>query len=97
MVQNTQFAEIDMREMILLDSNSNITIMCNKKHVRNVQHTNDCIDVEINGGIAVSNMKCCAHDIGEHWFCENSITNILLLSNIADKHRVHWNQMQKSR
>ena len=27
-------------------------------------------------------------DVGEHWFSENSITNVLSLSDVADKYRV---------
>ena len=79
---------LNMKELILLDSDSNVTIMCNRKYVTNVCGTNDTMHIETNGGMTTTKQKCFIPDIGEHWFSENSITNILSLSDIADKHRV---------
>ena len=44
--------------------------------------------IETNGGVTTTKQKCYVPDIGEHWFSEKSITNILSLSDIADKYRV---------
>ena len=79
---------IKMKELTLLDSDSNVTIMHNKKHVRNMWSTNDSVHVETNGGNTSSRQKCYITDIGECWFSANSIVNTLSLSDIAYKHKV---------
>ena len=44
--------------------------------------------VDTNGGPMITNTKCNFKSIGEVWFCKKAITNILLLSDMADKFRV---------
>ena len=77
-----------MKELILLDSDSNITIMRNRKHVTNACGTADTMHAETNGGVTATTQKFYIPDIREHWFSENSITNILSLSDIVDKYCV---------
>ena len=45
----------NMKELILLDSNSNITITRNRKHVTNVCGTVDAMCIDTNGGMTVTN------------------------------------------
>ena len=80
--------KLNIKDLILLDSDSNVTIMCNKKHVSNICGTADAMHIETNWGVTTTKQKCYVPDIGEHWFSEKSITNILSLSDIADKYRV---------
>ena len=77
-----------MKELMLLDSDSNVTIMCNKKYARNTRDTSDSLHIETNGGSTIVKQKCYIHDIGKHLFSAKSMTNILSLSDIADKHKV---------
>ena len=77
-----------MKELILLDSDSNVTITYNRKYVANVCGTTDTIRVETNGDTTTTKQKYFIPDVGEHWFSENILTNILSLSDVADKHRV---------
>lgn len=44
--------------------------------------------IEINRGVTTAKQKCYVPGVGEHQFSANSITNILSLCDIADKHRV---------
>ena len=38
--------------------------------------------------MTTTKQKCYVPDIGEHWFSDKSITNMLSLSDISDEHRI---------
>ena len=74
---------------MLLDSDSNGTIICNKKYARNTWNaTSNSLHVETHGGSNVTKQKCHIHDVGEHWFSAKSMTNVLPLSDVVDEHKV---------
>ena len=50
--------------------------------------TTDATREETNWGVTTTKQKCFVPDVGEHWFSENYIINILCLSDVADKCRV---------
>ena len=42
---------LDMKDLTLLDSDSNVTIVCSKKHVSNTNVTADSMNIETNCGV----------------------------------------------
>ena len=76
-----------MTDLIFLDSDSNVTIMCNLKYVRNIWDTSNSLHIETNGGSTTTKPRCYIHDIREHWFSTKSMTNILSLSDFVDKYK----------
>ena len=75
--------------MILLDRDSNATVFCEKDYVTKIWSTNKHMGVGTNGGCKlISTKKCTIPHLGEHWFNEDSMTNIIALSDMTDKFRV---------
>ena len=62
-----QNLEQDLKKLILLDSDSNTTIFCERKYVTEVWNVEETMGVGTNGnGQLVSNQKCMVPNLGEH-------------------------------
>ena len=73
---------------MILDSDNNVIIVCNKQHARSTWDTSNSLHIEINGGITTTTQKCYIHYIGEHLLSTKSMKKMLSLSDIVDKHKV---------
>ena len=81
--------EQNLRKLILLDSDSNATIFCERKYVTDVWDVDETMGVGTNGnGHLMSNQKCLVPHLGEHWFNSDSMTNIIAMKDMTDKYRV---------
>ena len=81
--------EENLKKLILLDSDSNATIFCEKDYVTDIWDVNETMGVGTNGnGQLVSSKKCFVPDLGEHWFNSESMTNIIAMKDMTDKYRV---------
>ena len=78
----------NMRELILLDSDSTDTVFCNPKYVSNVRQSKETLSILTNGGQITSHMKCDVPYINDVWYNEDSITNIISLKDMTNKFRV---------
>ena len=85
--QSTKNLEENLKDIILLDSNSNATIFCKKKLVDKAFNSKDSMIVETNGDSNLKSSK--KHTMPlfkeKYWFNEDSISNIFSLANRADK------------
>jgi hypothetical protein len=79
---------VDMKEMILLDSDSTDTVFCNPKYVSNIRDSEDPLSISTNGGVMKSHQKCDIPHIKDVWYNENSMTNIISLKDMTNKFRV---------
>jgi hypothetical protein len=74
---------LDLREVILLDSQSTIDLVCNKELVTDISESDKIMQLKSNGGVMTINqrarMKGYANLV---WFSKDAITNILALSNV---------------
>ena len=81
----------DMRDWILLDNQSSVTIFCNKDLVHNVRESKTGnMYLSTNGGLLVTKHKADLPQWGEVWFNENAITNIFSYAEMADRYRITY-------
>lgn len=72
-----------------MDSDSNATIFFNENYVTDIWDVNDSISIDTNSsGRITSRKKYMFRNLVEHWFNKYSVTNILSLSDVADKYRI---------
>ena len=50
-------------------------------------NANSKMSAEMNGSVVSAQQKCLIYNLGKFWFSTDSMTNILSLSNAANKHR----------
>ena len=79
---------LNMRELILLDSDSTDRVFCNPKYVSNIREAKEPLSISTNGGLMKSHKKCDISYMEDVWYNEDSITNIISLKDMTNKFRV---------
>jgi uncharacterized protein YodC (DUF2158 family) len=83
--------QLDLREVILLDSQSTMDLFCNRALVKRTFRSDKSTRLKSNGGTMVVTKK--AKMAGYHtdvWYDKHAITNILALSNVIKQYRVTY-------
>ena len=80
--------EEELRNLVLLDSDSTNTIFCNEEYVENIQEAMKPLEIHTNGGTLTVTQTCEIPHLGKHWFNKDAITNIISLADISKNHRV---------
>jgi hypothetical protein len=75
----------NLKDLILLDSDSMDTVFCNPNYVTNIRDTKELLQVLTNGGVMKSQQKCDVPHLGECWFKKDSITNIIAMCDMRKK------------
>jgi hypothetical protein len=65
-----------MKDLILLDNGSTVSVFCNPELVENIHETEESLRLSINGGEVTTKMKATVPGYGEVWFTSKAITNI---------------------
>ena len=78
-----------------MDSDSTDTVFCNPDYVTDIKETKQSLKLQTNGGVMTSSKKCNIPMLGNHWFNENSITNIISLADMIEKHRVTYDSAKE--
>jgi len=87
---DTKF-DIDLREVILLDSQSTSDLFCNRAFVEETMKSSSSLRLKSNGGTMMVRQKAKVN--GYHanvWFSEKAITNIFALGNVVKQYRVTY-------
>jgi hypothetical protein len=82
---------LDLKEIILLDSQSTMDLFCSKVLVDKTFKSKNTMKLKSNGGSMLVNQK--ATIFGYHkevWFSTRAITNIIALSNLIQQYRVTY-------
>jgi hypothetical protein len=88
--------ELDLREVILLDSQSMMDLFCNRALVMRTYNSDMSMKLKSNGGTMVVTKK--AEVAGYHapvWYDKHAITNILALRTVIKQYRVTYNSDEK--
>jgi hypothetical protein len=82
---------LNLKEIILLDSQSTMDLFCNPNLVEEITKTNKKMKLQSNGGTMTVDQKAkMAGYIHDVWFSTNAITNILALRNVTKQYRVTY-------
>jgi hypothetical protein len=83
--------ELDLKNVILLDSQSTMDLFCNPKLVEDIHKSDKRMRLRSNGGTMMvshkAKMKGYNKDV---WFSKDAITNIIALSNLITQYRVTY-------
>jgi hypothetical protein len=94
--QAGSLVKIDLREVILLDSQSTMDLFCNAALVRKTCKSNTSRRLKSNGGTMVVTRKATIPSYNKDvWFSTRAITNIIALSNLIQQHRVTYDRDDK--
>ena len=86
---HSKFVNIDLRNVILMDSQSNMDLLCNPKLVGNIYKAKKNICLQSNGGKMRITHKAQIAGYKLHvWFYHKSITNRIVLKNIVKQYCV---------
>lgn len=95
-VQFQQFDPYEMRNWILLDNQSSVSVFCNRNLVQNIRKSNEGdMYLSTNGGVLVTTDKADLPEWGEVWFNEGAITNIFSYAEMADRYRITYDSSKE--
>jgi uncharacterized protein YodC (DUF2158 family) len=89
-------SKLDLREVILLDSQSTMDLICNRALVSKTFNASQSMRLKSNGGTMVVTKM--AEMAGYHtpvWYSTRAITNILALSNVIKQYRVTYDSDER--
>jgi hypothetical protein len=75
----------NLKDLILLDSDSTDTVFCNPEYVTYIQDMQETLQVLTNGGPMKSHQKCDVPHLGVCWYNKDSITNIIAMCDMRKK------------
>jgi hypothetical protein len=83
--------KLDIKEVILLDSQSTMDLFCNADLVRKISKSRFNTRLKSNGGTMVVTRKATVEGYNKAvWFSTRAITNIIALHNLIDQYRVTY-------
>lgn len=89
--------DLKLREVILLDNQSTMSLFCNKRMVSNIPKTAEPLTLRSNGGsMKVHNIASIGKGKPDVWFSTKAITNILLLKDTISTYRVTYDSYDEA-
>ena len=81
-----------MRDIVLLDNQSEVSLFCNPKMVKNIMQRAQQLQIITNGGKMTSTMQATAKMVNDHqvWFEEKAMTSILSFAEMEDHYKVTY-------
>jgi hypothetical protein len=79
--------KLDLREVMLLDSQSTMDLFCNRALVENVNKSKTTMRLQSNGGHMIVEREATVKGYYKKvWYSEKAITDIVTLSNVIKKY-----------
>jgi hypothetical protein len=98
-VQATQMAQntrTNMKDWILLDSQSSVDLFCNPALVQNITGVDETLVLSTNAGDLITDQKADVPDYGQVWYDKNAMTNVFSLAEMEKHHRVTYESQKES-
>jgi hypothetical protein len=86
--QSVRCDDSHMKDWILLDSQSTIHHFCNPQYVGDIKQAERPITLLTNVGEKVNNKECTVKGVGQAYFDQEGLVNVLSLAKIEQHHRV---------
>ena len=84
-----------MKEWILLDNQSNVSIFSNPNFVYNHTTVDQGLRLATNGGILETNKQAKVPGFGQVWFDKNAITNIFSFAEMEDQYQITYDSSKE--
>ena len=85
----------DMRNKILLDSQSTVSLFCNPNLVSNIRETNETLILRTNAGRLRTNLKATVKNWGDVWFSTEAITNIFSNAEVRKRYDIVYDTREE--
>ena len=95
MFNDGQIDNTIMKNNILLDSGSTLSIFGNPDLVQDIRTSSTMLEMATNGGTTLSNKVAQVPGFGQVWYNENAIANIFGLSDLKKKYRVTYDSAKE--
>ena len=83
--------QLGLRNVILLDNQSTLDLICNKKLATKIEKSNRTMTVQGNGGtLDITHRVKLKGYTSKPWFIKKAITNILSFNNMIKQYRVTY-------
>jgi hypothetical protein len=88
--------ELNLRKVILLDSQSTMDLFCDEDMVNTITKTTQTMKLKSNGGCMTTKKKATINGYKKRvWFNKDAITNIFSLKNLTEQYRVTYDSDDK--
>ena len=94
--KSDSYDKLQLRNLMLLDNQSTMDLICNKKFTSNIKKSREKLRLQSNVGTLVVNQrsKMPGYKINM-WFSNKAITNIVSLKNVVKQYRVTYESDDK--
>ncbi|KAL7577185.1 hypothetical protein ACA910_003520 [Epithemia clementina (nom. ined.)] len=89
-VHNNMYQSMNMKDWILLDNQSTVSIFCNEQLVHDIHKVNETMDLSTNAGTIKVRHRATVPGFGLVWFYNRAITNIFSFAEMEDRYRITY-------